>query len=70
MEYMRIDGFIGRAVSKLINKGIQSKVGFWPAVELQKCNLTTDEDDSYIQVDMTVCMSRGAFDKLIEEVTK
>lgn len=71
MEYMRIEGFLGRAVSKLINKAVETKVGFKPEIELQGLNFKTEGDDeSTVIVNTQLRMSRESFEKLIEEVTK
>ena len=68
MEYMRIEGFLGKAVSKLINKGIESKIGFKPGIELKNLNFSTTEDEQ-VEVKLTATMSKMAFDRMIEEVT-
>ena len=39
MEYMRIEGFLGGAISKLINKGIESKFGYKPDISLDQFHL-------------------------------
>ena len=71
MEYMRLEGFLGGAVSKLINKGIQSKFGYKPAIEVRNLMLTTDdEQNEEIRLNATITMKRSDFDKLLEEVTK
>ncbi len=70
MEYMKIEGFLGGAVSKLINKGIESKVGYKSDIELRGFKLYADDDDDYIQIDMSIRVSREDFNKLIEEATK
>jgi len=70
MEYMKIEGFLGGAVSKLINKGIESKVGYKSDIELRGFKLYADDDDDYIQIDASIRVSREDFNKLIEEATK
>ncbi len=70
MEYMKIEGFLGGAVSKLINKGIESKVGYKSDIELRGFKLYADDDDDYIQIDTSIRVSREDFNKLIEEATK
>ncbi len=70
MEYMKIEGFLGGAVSKLINKVIESKVGYKSDIELRGFKLYADDDDDYIQIDMSIRVSREDFNKLIEEATK
>lgn len=70
MEYMKIEGFLGGAVSKLINKGIESKFGYKPDIELRGFKLYADDDNDYIQIDTSIRVSREDFNKLIEEATK
>lgn len=70
MEYMKIGGFLGRAVSKMINKAVETKVGFKPNIELHGLNFQTDEEENYVNVNLTARMTKEDFEKLIEEVTK
>lgn len=70
MEYMRLGGFLGKAVSKLINKGIESKIGIKPNLEIMDFNLRTNEDEDEVRVTIEAAMTRQAFEKLIEEATK
>lgn len=74
MEYMRIEGFIGKAVSKLINKAVEQKVGFRPGIELESLTFkdahAPNRDEELVAVNLTATMTRASFEKLIEEVTK
>lgn len=70
MEYVKISNFLGGVVSRLINKGIESKLGIKPEIELRKFDLQTDEQESYVRVDVTAFMKKSDFEKLMEEVTK
>lgn len=70
MEYMRLNGFLGRAVSKLINKGIESKVGFKPYLEILNMSMSTNEEEDEVRVTLEAVMTRTAFEKVIEEATK
>lgn len=70
MEYMRLEGFLGRAVSKLINKAIASKVGVSPNIELRDMSVETDDAEEFVKVKMTAFMPRADFEKIVEEVTK
>ncbi len=70
MEYMKIEGFLGGAVSKLINKGVEAKFGYKSDIELRGFKLYADDDDDYIQIDTSIRVSREDFNKLIEEATK
>lgn len=69
MEYMRIEGFLGGAFSKLINKAVETKTGFKPEIDLQSLNLKTTDEET-VEMTLTVSMSQEAFNKLIEEATK
>lgn len=70
MEYMKINGFLGRAVSKLINKGIESKVGFKPNLEILDMSMSTNEEEDEVRVTLEAVMTRKAFERVIEEATK
>ena len=74
MEYMKIEGFLGGAISKLINKGIESKFGYKPDISLKNFNLKTDINpnthEEIMVVDLSVYMTQEDFNKLIEEATK
>lgn len=70
MEYMRIEGFLGGAVSRLINKGIESKFGYKPEINLSSLNLKTVDEEKLVQLDVRLNMSQSDFNKLMEEVTK
>lgn len=74
MEYMKIEGFLSGAVSKLINKGIESKFGYKPDISLKNFNLKTDVNpnthEEIMVVDLSVYMTQEDFNKLIEEATK
>lgn len=69
MEYMRLEGFLGKAVSKLINKGVESKFGYKPNIQLNNFKLFTD-DEEMVVVNMSVAMKQSDFERLFEEVTK
>lgn len=70
MEFMKINGFLARAVSKLINKGVETKLGFKPNLEILNLGMSTGEDDDVVKVSLEAVMTRTAFEKLIMEVTK
>lgn len=83
MEYMRIEGFLGGAVSKLINKGIAEKFGCRPNINIDSLNLRTIDkgeidmrtrevisSEDRVLVDLSVSMTMDDFNKLIEGVTK
>ena len=70
MEYMKIEGFLGGAISKLINKGIESKLGYRPEISLSSLNLKTVDEKETIQLDVRLNISKNDFNKLMEEVTK
>jgi len=70
MEYMRLEGFLGRAVSRLVNKALETKVGFNPNLDIQGLKVDTGDDEDFVRVNCSVIMSRNDFEKVIEEVTK
>lgn len=70
MEFMKIDGFLARAASKLINKGVEAKIGFKPNLEILNLGMSTGEDEDEIKVSLEAVMTKTAFEKLISEVTK
>lgn len=70
MEFMKINGFLARAVSRLINKGVETKLGFKPNLEILNLGMSTGEDDDVVKVSLEAVMTRTAFEKLIMEVTK
>lgn len=70
MEYMKLNGFLGIAVSKLINKGIESKVGFKPNLEILDMSMSTNEEEDEVRVTLEAVMTRTAFERVIEEATK
>ena len=75
MEYMRLEGFLGGAVSKLINKGIETKIGYKPNIDIENLNLSTTETievelEKRVVLDLRVSMSQTDFEKLIGEVIK
>jgi hypothetical protein len=69
MEYMRIEGFLGKAFSKLINKAVENKVGFKPEIDLSNMSLRTTDAEK-VELNVTVSITKEAFEKLIEEATK
>lgn len=68
MEFMRLEGFLGRTIGKLVNKGIETKFGYNPNIELKNLNLVTDNDEVILTTTMT--MSQKDFERFFEEVTK
>lgn len=83
MEYMKIEGILGGAISKLINKGIAEKIGYRPNVSVDSLNFRTVNrgeidmrthdvisSEDRVLVDLSVSMTMDDFNKLIEGVTK
>lgn len=74
MEYMRLEGVLGGAVSKLINKAIAEKFGYRPNIMLERFTLETGEHvttkEGMVLVKMEVAMREEDFNKIIEEATK
>ena len=76
MDYMKLDSFMGRMVSKFINKALAKKFGVdYPDIDikLQEFNVKSTsvkkEDDS-IEVVMRLSMEKYDFEFLVDEVTK
>ena len=73
MEYMRINGFLGNAFSRLINKAVEKQIGMKPDLkisELEMKTVSTIKEDDVVQVSLTVAMPKESFEKLIEAVTE
>ena len=74
MEYMRLEGVLGGAVSRLINKGIAEKFGYRPNISLDEFKLYTDtkadNHQGMVKANLSVTMSEEDFNRLMEEVTK
>lgn len=70
MEYMRLDGFLGAAVSKLVNKAVEAKVGFKPGINIEGMEVVGDDTQNKVLVRAELSMSQEQFNKFIEEVTK
>lgn len=73
MEYMRIEGVLGGAISALINKTIETKLGFRPAISIDEFNLKTEpdaENEELVTLNLSACMRREDFNRLIEEATR
>ncbi len=74
MEYMRIEGVLGGAISALINKTIETKLGFRPTISIDEFNLKTEPDagdeEELVTLNLSACMRREDFNRLIEEATR
>lgn len=70
MEYMRLEGFLGNAVSKIVNKFAKEKTGVNPGIDIRNFSFETDDNEEFVKVKMTAYMPRADFEKIIEEVTK
>ena len=68
MEFMKLNGFLGKQVSKLLNKALKKKFGFNPDICVN--NLTLQEQNGLMTVEIKISMTTQDFDKVIEEVTK
>lgn len=74
MDYMQLDGFMGKILSRFVNKGIESKFGIQGAMSINELNVKSapsvlGEDDG-IEVSMKVKISKEAFQTIVEEVTR
>ena len=69
MEYMRLDGFLGKQVSKILNRALKEKMGFDPDVLISSLSFKTTEN-GLVELNLNANMKQNTFEKLIEEVTK
>lgn len=67
MEYMKLDGFLGRSIGKLINKGIAAKLGYNLNINLNAFDLKTD-DNGNVTLTTSLSMSQKDFERIFEEV--
>ena len=70
MEYMKIEGFLGAAVSQVVNKAVENKTGTRPDIQLKELKMTAADDDEFVEVSLRVNMPKDKFQKLLMEVTK
>ena len=70
MEYMKLEGFLGRMVGNVINKVAKEKTGVNPYIELKNFSVETDDTEEWVKVKMTAMVPKESFEKLVEEVTK
>ena len=68
MEFMKLNGFLSKQVSKLLNKALKKKFGFDPDICVNNLNL--QEQNGLMTVEIKLCITTQDFDKVIEEVTK
>ena len=69
MEYMRLDGFLGRSLSRLLNKAIKKKTGYDPEIAIQNLLVETSIEDKTVNLTLKANMTTESFEKMIEEVT-
>ena len=70
MEYMKIEGFLGSAVSKVINKAVENKTGTRPDIQLTELKMMAADESDIVEVSLKVNMPKDKFQNLIMEVTK
>lgn len=68
MEFMKLNGFLSKQVSKLLNKVLKKHLGFDPDICVNNLNL--QEQNGLMILEIKLCISTQDFDKVIEEVTK
>lgn len=74
MEYMKINGFLGGAFSKLINKSVENRIGIKPDLKINNLDVSTENngfgEESLISLNLSMTMTKESFEKLIEAVTE
>lgn len=74
MEYMKINGFLGGAFSRLINKSVENKIGIKPDLKINNLDVSTENngfgEESLISLNLSMTMTKESFEKLIEAVTE
>lgn len=70
MEYVKLDGFLGRQLSKVINKAVRNKMGFEPNININSFSFETDEADRKVKVTMSLDMDTSKFEFLIGGLTE
>lgn len=68
MSGMNLNGFLGRQLSKIVNKAIKNKFGFEPDIDIKTLNFY--EDGGFIHLEVKTVMTHETLEKVIEEVTK
>ena len=71
MEIMNLNGFLAKSAAKLISKGLESKLGFKPDMDISSLIMTASPDDQgYISVNFGMVIKKKDLDRIVEEVTK
>ena len=74
MDYMKFDGFMGSAVSRLINKTIENKLGTSPSIRISELNvkeITKDHrENGAVEVNLRFCVDKDDFELFIEDITQ
>ena len=68
MEFMRIGGIFGPAISRFINKTVRSKTGVDPDIKIHEMSVTQNENR--VEVIFKATMSEDELQALLMEVTK
>jgi len=68
MEYMKLDGFLGKQLSKLLNKALASKFGVNPKLDIREFTFSSTVD-GLVKVQLSAEMPQKEFEAIIEEVT-
>ena len=68
MEFMRIGGIFGPAISRFINKTVRNKIGVDPDIKIHEMSVTQNENR--VEVTFKATMSEDELQALLMEVTK
>lgn len=67
MEGMFIKGYFAGIINKCIGKFIKKKLGYDPGVIISNFEVSTTPDE-LVKVNLSACITKDQFNKLIEEV--
>ena len=74
MDYMKFDGFMGGAVSRLINKAIENKLGTSPSIRISELNvkeaMNNRSENGSVEVNLRFSIDKDDFEMFIEDITK
>ena len=70
MECVKLDGFLGRQLSKILNKAIKAKLGIDPEIDIKLFSFEDHPVEPIVRVKLEATMEQSKFESIIEEVTK
>lgn len=74
MEFMRIGGIFGPAISRFINKTVRNKIGVDPDIKIHEISVsqtpTPEGEENRVEVIFKATISEDELQALLMEVTK